>query len=400
MTLQWLRYIYARSNQPDKAFETAERAVRAVPQSGPVRNTYGYMLLRRGRFPEGLRELESYAELNPDEANPQDSLAEAYLLTGQPEKALEKYARVLEIDPSFGVSRSGRAWAFAILGRYDEALAERAKHRESGNAYFGDAQLSFLEAFTLSRTGRYRAAQERLESGIKFAANQEDPLGESGLELLSALLAIELGDEPRALKHVGRAREAVSQITESGMRRSLSIGVDFFEGIAETRRGHLDRARERLAQQSELYDPNDEGEKWLHQALRGEIALAAGDLAAAEQAFSEGEPMFRMWFNNGSPERSIFLNNLTFRNGRACVKKAQGDLPGAIRIYRDLLTTDMGSKWTAMLEPRFVLELARLLNETGDKEGARTEYKRFLELWKDADEGLPELEEARKYLGT
>ena len=397
---QWLRYIYGRDNQPDKAFETAERAVQALPQSGPIRNSYGYLLLRRGRFPEGLRELESYAELNPDEANPQDSLAEAYLLTGQPEKALEKYARVLEIDPSFGVSHSGRAWAFAILGRYDEALAQRAEHRESGNPYFGEAQLSFLEAFTLSRTGRYRAAQDKLRSGIEVSASQEDRLGESGLELLSALLAIELGDQPRALKQVGRAREAVSQITESGMRRSLSISVDFLEGIAETRRGNLDQARERLAAQSELYDPNDEGEKWLHQTLQGEIALAAGDFAAAEEAFSESEPMFRMWFNNGSPERSVFLNNLTYRDGRARVKKAQGDLPGAIKLYRDLLTTDMSSKWTAMLEPRFVLKLARLLDETGDKEAARTEHKRFLELWKNADEGLPELEESRKYLGT
>jgi hypothetical protein len=58
----------------------------------------------------------------------------------------------------------------------------------------------------------------------------------------------------------------------------------------------------------------------------------------------------------------------------------------------------MSSKWTAMLEPRHVLELARLLDESGDPNGARAEYERFLELWKDADEGLPELAEARKYL--
>jgi hypothetical protein len=80
------------------------------------------------------------------------------------------------------------------------------------------------------------------------------------------------------------------------------------------------------------------------------------------------------------------------------VKKAQGDLAGAISIYRELLTSDIGSKWTAMLEPRYVLELARLLDETGDKAAARVEYERFLDLWKDADAGLPELKEARKYL--
>jgi hypothetical protein len=35
---------------------------------------------------------------------------------------------------------------------------------------------------------------------------------------------------------------------------------------------------------------------------------------------------------------------------------------------------------------------------TGDQEAARAEYERFLELWKNADQGLPQLEEARRYL--
>ena len=43
---------------------------------------------------------------------------------------------------------------------------------------------------------------------------------------------------------------------------------------------------------------------------------------------------------------------------------------------------------------------SRLLDETGDKEGAQKEYQRFLDLWKNADEGLPELEEARAYVGN
>jgi hypothetical protein len=46
-----------------------------------------------------------------------------------------------------------------------------------------------------------------------------------------------------------------------------------------------------------------------------------------------------------------------------------------------------------------VLETARLLDEAGDKNSARTEYERFLEYWKDADPDLPELKEAKKYLG-
>ena len=76
------------------------------------------------------------------------------------------------------------------------------------------------------------------------------------------------------------------------------------------------------------------------------------------------------------------------------------DIPGAIEAYRQILTIDINQKWTAMLEPRYVLELARLLDKQGDKAGARKEYQRFLELWNHADPGLPEVSEARSRIGS
>jgi tetratricopeptide (TPR) repeat protein len=98
------------------------------------------------------------------------------------------------------------------------------------------------------------------------------------------------------------------------------------------------------------------------------------------------------------PRRWHIANALPFRAWRARVKKRQGDLAGAIEAYRALIQPDAANKWTAMLEPRFVLELARLLDEAGQKDAAREEYERFLELWKDADPGQPELADAQAYV--
>ena len=50
----------------------------------------------------------------------------------------------------------------------------------------------------------------------------------------------------------------------------------------------------------------------------------------------------------------------------------------------------------SVFEPRYVLEIARLLQQMGDEPGARKEYEHFLNLWKDADGDLPELAEARQ----
>jgi hypothetical protein len=52
------------------------------------------------------------------------------------------------------------------------------------------------------------------------------------------------------------------------------------------------------------------------------------------------------------------------------------------------------------LEPRYILELGRLLDAEGDRAGARAEYQRFLKLWAGADASLPELSEAKKALSA
>jgi tetratricopeptide (TPR) repeat protein len=75
---------------------------------------------------------------------------------------------------------------------------------------------------------------------------------------------------------------------------------------------------------------------------------------------------------------------------------ARGNIDGAIDAYRRLLTLDVTQKWTAIAEPRLVLQLARLLERKGDRAAARQEYQRFLDLWEKADAGLPELAEARQ----
>ena len=92
---------------------------------------------------------------------------------------------------------------------------------------------------------------------------------------------------------------------------------------------------------------------------------------------------------------SFYGNNLVLRDGRARVAAAQGRTAEAITLYRGLLTPGPEQKWTAMLDPRHVIALARLLDKAGEGDAARVEYRRFLEHWKDADPDLPELAEAR-----
>ena len=105
------------------------------------------------------------------------------------------------------------------------------------------------------------------------------------------------------------------------------------------------------------------------QALAGEIALAAGDLAAADTAFRAAE--YKIASLSIYPALVTIANHLPFRDGLARVGVARGDLRQAIDIYRRLNQPDIATKWTSVLEPRYVLAVARLAHRTGDRATAQ-----------------------------
>jgi tetratricopeptide (TPR) repeat protein len=148
------------------------------------------------------------------------------------------------------------------------------------------------------------------------------------------------------------------------------------------------------------YLSNATDEKWLRHALAGEIATAEGHSDEATAEFAKGHAPLKMVFDLGNSGYSLSSNQFAFPDGPARAREASGDLDGAIAAYRGLLTPDVANMWTLLLEPRYVLAIARLHAKKGDHAAARQEYQRFLDLWKNADAGQPEMAEARRLLAS
>jgi tetratricopeptide (TPR) repeat protein len=62
-------------------------------------NGLGYELMSVSRFDEAIEVLKLNAEKFPQSANAHDSLAEAYLKTGNNEMAIQHYKTALELEP-------------------------------------------------------------------------------------------------------------------------------------------------------------------------------------------------------------------------------------------------------------------------------------------------------------
>lgn len=62
-------------------------------------NTLGYNLITRGMIDAAIKVFEMDVEMNPQSVNAYDSAAEAYMKSGNKEKAILYYKKVLELDP-------------------------------------------------------------------------------------------------------------------------------------------------------------------------------------------------------------------------------------------------------------------------------------------------------------
>jgi tetratricopeptide (TPR) repeat protein len=365
----------------EKLLGITRSGVDTMPASKRVRGAFGFTLLEAGRFAEAAHEFQEYARIAPREAHPHTRLGDAYVLLGEVPKAVESYSRAAAIDRR--VASNGLAYALAMDGRFDEALA-------------AGPSLEQITALIVSRIGRYGDADRLIRTGVARAEADNDMLIAAGLHLIGASLAFEQGDYPAMLRAIRATRERLSAVPV-GFAQNMAFIADTLAGVADLRLGRVGRAQALADRQAYTLRPSNPVDRLWHGILKGELALARGEPAAATAAFSAGElPRRGVSFHVLG---SVLTNNLILRDGLARAAHARGDSAAAIELYRQLLANGAQLKWVSLYEPRYVLQLARLLDSTGDRQAARVEYARFVELWKLADPNLPEVAEARRALG-
>jgi TolB-like protein/tetratricopeptide (TPR) repeat protein len=380
-------HAYTHTRDPayhKKTLAFMQRWARAIPGpgSGHFHNHYGYAYIEHGLFTEAEREFRAYIRVSPDEANGYDSLAELFLLTGRPAMSVEYYDQALRLNPLFGWSHYGRAYALAALGRYDEAFVSlRTLQNLGSRSAVPAAAIHVLDALLCSRVGLHAKAANHLEAARRLAHELGDGGARADVDLIDAAFAVERGQHSRAVEYANRFADAVPRPALDIMNaRRLALG-HLIAGIAEVRRGRIDGAGLRMAELRALDAGRDPIQASWQQALTGEIALAERRLDDAETAFRASEYYIASSFAI-HPSLVALINNLPFRDGLARTAAARGDLRRAVDLYRQLNQPDVTSTWTSVFDPRYTRAAAELAARAGDVSRGRAERARFLEIWK------------------
>lgn len=183
----------------DAAGRHFSRAASLEPDYAEGRRFYGVWLAAMGRTSESLAELRAAARIEPQIVMFHNSLAAGLMDARDYDGALASLDRALTLDPAYAAARDRRIRCYERLGRWSDAVAERARRGLPADAPFAAAYASDGEAgYRRARADELRAVARALES--RLTASDERTVDDRFLlpELRLALCLAELGDHERA----------------------------------------------------------------------------------------------------------------------------------------------------------------------------------------------------------
>jgi tetratricopeptide (TPR) repeat protein len=269
------------------------------------------------------------------------------------------------------------------MGKKDEArqafenMIAQANNAKKSRGY---RSLALLEMYQ----GRYAAAQGHLHEAIILDKTLKVKLSEMRDHLFLAM-------DFRTKRQDGAFEKEMAEVTKIQKEVNIEPTFLFKAGKVFARSNRLKEAKavfERLKSRvgdvlaaSGISRSNQLDQAAFHM-LKAEIELVEGQTEEAVNSY----------------EMAASLRGSFVEDGLAYAYVRQGKLDKAIEKYQEFLKTDVLGYEGEELWILSHYQLGLLYERKGDLAEAAKYYERFLEIWKDADPGIPEVDDARKRL--
>ncbi len=352
----------------DEAVTIRRVYVRKYPDDADEWYNLGTSLMQLKRCDEAIQALERSLELNPDNASAYINIATCHDLVGDYAAALEPYQRAFAIRPELRTSQNlNHEYGLTLMGVGDlegaRSTFELMLDRDTGDKARGHRSLALLAAYR----GKYHEAVGHLKEAVQYNQIGKGLLSEYRNRLFLAAAYWVQGDEAG----LGRELNAVWGLQDQFYIAPfwLSLAGQLFAWDDQ-----LERARRNLALIRERSNEGNRIDAAAEYLVRGEILLAAGDVAGATEILSLAAK---------SRDDAVHLEPL------ARAQRLARDLDGAAAMYRTI-TEKPSLLWEA--QQRWLYAhywTGRLSEELGDTVSAVGWYRVLLELWADGDDDLP-----------
>ncbi|MBN1387064.1 MAG: tetratricopeptide repeat protein [Bacteroidales bacterium] len=368
---------------------------------------------------------------------------------GKYEEAVVKYRIFLKKYPNVSHAWFGMGYCFMMLKRYEEAIDTFKKSLEVNNQKDPNAYINiatsyaalhnyqqsiyyYLEAFEIN-PDMLTVTNINHEFGFTYVKMGET---DKAREVFAKLM--EGNDEQKGMglrlmallsMYEGKLSEAITFLNESSICYSLSgyrlsmLRDDLLLAVVYRTKGMEHKYDSKL---NELYTVINEvsTEPFWHMLL-GNLCARSGDIEKAESILNSLSEKINEGNRNdeaayyqlkgeiemakGNHDEAVKLLETTIKlrkdaytlSSLAYSYKSSGQLGKAIATYQDIIGPYYDLGWEAQqctLEAFY--NMARIYEELGNKEQAEKYYRQFVDIWKNADEDIPILQDAKERLAT
>jgi serine/threonine protein kinase/predicted Zn-dependent protease len=374
-------FYQVRLRKPEEAVRYLNKAIEIDPLYKVVYNLLAYTYNDIGDFERSIWAINKYISLAPDEANPYDSRADLYAYNGKIDQAIESYKKALEKKPDFYASLTKLGNMYLFKRNYPQAESCYKVLSSSNEGDIRSGGRTYLAIIPLYQ-GRFKAALKVLDDGIA-ADRMEQAEGEPSFtkHVEKTLIYFESGTPGLALQEIDVMRGILKKISPNDPVKLRNIDAICLAIDGKTR--EADQVLSSLKKDIEVKNKDRMVEYW---TATGVVELIKGNSRDAvtnlEKAVKEAStPIFEVQY---------FLSRAYLESGR--LGEAVTELEKTLSRYDERRPTY--PIWA--VKAYYYLGLA--YEKSGWNNKAVAQYEEFLDIWKNADPGIPEVTDARERL--
>jgi tetratricopeptide (TPR) repeat protein len=375
--------IYRNIEEWDSAIDQFEKVLTINPKNELGIENKIYILTATGRYKEaaGLTEANTTDHF-PNQSFILQQLPLLDLIQGQYNRATFELEKSLARMPDNPALMELKGISYLLVGdmasaqRIFKLLQQRGEETPDPIYLLGHYWLANLHLLK----GEYHPAQEHILAGIELARKAGQVYDERYYLLLLAHSEFELHHFPRVI-------ETLKPASETGQQLGLH-----FRGLAFLRMGRIEEAREIGGQLKKLSEVTKNTKtRRQYEYLMGQIALAEGQPDQAIHHFEQA-------ISRLPHQMGLFDEQAFYYDGLAAAYYQGNNWIKAIETYQSIVSLTTGRLQWGDIYAKSYYWLGKIYQKTGNKAAAKAQYRNFLKLWENAEEGLPELADAGKQL--
>jgi tetratricopeptide (TPR) repeat protein len=375
--------IYDTIGDTDKAIEHREISRQNYQQFALLTSSLGDDYEEKGMYEKARQVYQDYINDVQDIARMHVLIAHTYYYEGKYDEAINETEKALALDPNS--ASMGRI--YHLQGDFEAAEKDYKRLLDKEETNWKMNARRDLEILCRTR-GQYEKAKKETLTGLDYAENNN--LSRWRIRFYDLLAWHDFTE-----RNLNGVLERAEFYWKSAVEEDFTywqVRALWWKILALLGQDNIEEALVLAQEVKKIVDntPNTKDIRgyWMNLGLievKRENYSKAIDLFIRAYELLGGQ---RTWIH----EHAYILYNL------ASAYQLNGDLESARKEYENILALTTGRVFWGDLYIKSYYQLGKIHEEMRNKVQAIKYYEQFLDLWKDADPGLPEVEDAKKKL--